>query len=62
MARDQKPTTEDELGAFEDAVGDLGGRVSEFLAAGTGRTPDEIEAEVDDLWTPDPRDDRAVEE
>jgi hypothetical protein len=48
-----------EVDAFEDAVDDLGERVSEFLAEDTDRTADEIEAEVDDLRMPDPLDDRA---
>ncbi|WP_423995204.1 hypothetical protein [Halorubrum trapanicum] len=51
-----------ELDAFEDAVDDLGERVSEVLAAGTDQAPDEIEAEVDGLQMPDPLDDRAVDE
>ena len=51
-----------ELEAFEDAVGDLGERVSEFLAEGTDLTAEDIEAEVDDLPMPDPLDDRAVDE
>ncbi|MGM0718520.1 MAG: hypothetical protein ACQET5_15420 [Halobacteriota archaeon] len=51
-----------ELEAFEDAVGDLGGRVSEFLAEESELSAEEIEADVEDLPMPDPLDDRAVDE
>ncbi|WP_206424465.1 hypothetical protein [Halorubrum sp. CSM-61] len=51
-----------ELEAFEDAVGDLGGRVSDFLAEESELSAEEIEAEVEDLPMPDPLDDRAVDE
>lgn len=51
-----------ELEAFEDAVGELGERMSEFLAEGTERSPDEIEAEVEDLPMPDPLNDRPVDD
>lgn len=50
-----------ELEAFEDAVADLGERVSEFLAEETDHTED-IESEFDDLPMPDPLGDRAVDE
>jgi hypothetical protein len=58
----EEPIRDAELEAFADAVGDLGERVSEFLAEGTDDTPEEIEAEVDDLPMPDPLDDRPVDE
>ncbi|WP_218962300.1 hypothetical protein [Halorubrum persicum] len=51
-----------ELEAFEDAVGDLGDRVSEFLAEGSDLSAEEIDAGVEDLPMPDPLDDRAVDE
>ena len=51
-----------ELEAFEDAVGDLGDRVSEFLAEGSDLSAEEIDADVEDLPMPDPLDDRAVDE
>ncbi|SEH51860.1 hypothetical protein SAMN05192561_10464 [Halopenitus malekzadehii] len=51
-----------ELDAFEDAVDDLGERVSEYLADGTDHTAAEIETDVDELPMPDPLDDRAVNE
>jgi hypothetical protein len=51
-----------ELEAFEDAVADLGERVSEFLAEETDHTAEDIESEVDDLPMPDPLGDRAVDE
>ncbi|GAA0716843.1 hypothetical protein GCM10009060_05010 [Halorubrum trapanicum] len=57
-----EPMSDAELDAFEDAVDDLGERVSKVLAAGTDQTLDEIEAEIDDLQMPDPLDDRAVDE
>ena len=46
-----------ELEAFEDAIGELGDRVNEFLAEGTDRTPDEVAADIEDLPKPDPTDD-----
>ena len=58
----EEPIRDAELEAFADAVGDLSERVSEFLAEGTDDTPEEIEAEVDDLPMPDPLDDRPVDE
>jgi hypothetical protein len=51
-----------ELEAFEDAVGDLGDRVSEFLAEGSDLSEEEIDADVEDLPMPDPLDDRAIDE
>ncbi|PHQ45136.1 hypothetical protein DJ68_14655 [Halorubrum sp. C3] len=51
-----------ELEAFEDAAGDLGDRVSEFLAEESELSAEEIEADVEDLPMPDPLDDRAVDE
>ncbi|WP_201740264.1 hypothetical protein [Salinigranum halophilum] len=50
-----------ELEAFEDAVGELGERVSEFLAEGTDHTPDEIETDVDELPKPDPLNDHPTD-
>jgi hypothetical protein len=38
-------------------LGDLGERVTEFLAQGTDRTPEEVEAAVDGLPKPNPIDD-----
>lgn len=43
-----------ELEAFRDAIGELGERVSEVLADGTGHTPEEIEAAVREYSLPDP--------
>ena len=57
-----EPMSDAELAAFEDAVADLGERVSEHLAEGTDHTAAEIEADVDDLPMPDPLDDRALDE
>jgi len=57
-----EPMTDAELEAFTDALEELGGRVSAFLAEGTDHTPEELEAAVDDLPTPDPLDDRPAEE
>ena len=54
--------SDDELAAFEDAVADLGERVSEHLAEGTDHTVAEIEADVDELPMPDPLDDRTPDE
>jgi len=54
--------TDAELEAFTDALEELGGRVSEFLADGTDHTPEELEAAVDDLPKPDPLDDRPIDE
>lgn len=51
-----------ELKAFEDAIGDLGNRVSEFLAEGSDVSAEEIDADVEDLPMPDPLDDRAADE
>ncbi|MDB2225822.1 hypothetical protein PM025_13820 [Halorubrum ezzemoulense] len=51
-----------ELEAFEDAVGDLGDRVSEFLAEGSDLSAEEIDADVENLPMPDPLDDRAADE
>ncbi|TKX42183.1 hypothetical protein EXE41_17530 [Halorubrum sp. SD690R] len=51
-----------ELEAFEDAVGDLDDRVSEFLAEGSDLSAEEINDDVEDLPMPDPLDDRAAEE
>ncbi|WP_318570916.1 hypothetical protein [Salinigranum marinum] len=51
-----------ELEAFEEAIDDLGDRVTEFLAEGTNRTPEEIAATVEDLPRPDTLNDQLVEE
>lgn len=51
-----------ELEAFEDAAGDLGDRVSEFLAEESELSAEDIEADIEDLPMPDPLDDRAVDE
>jgi len=51
-----------ELEAFEDAVGDLGDRVSEFLAEGSDLSAEEIDADAENLLMPDPLDDRATDE
>ena len=51
-----------ELEAFEDAVGDLGDRVSDFLAEGSDLSAEEIDTDIEDLPMPDPLDDRAVDE
>lgn len=50
-----------ELEAFEEAIGDLESRVSEFLTDGSDCSVAEIDS-VNDLPMPDPLDDRAVEE
>jgi hypothetical protein len=51
-----------ELEAFKDAIGDLGNRVSEFLAEGSDLSAEGIDADVEDLPMPDPLDDRAADE
>lgn len=51
-----------ELEAFENALSELGVRVSEFLADGTDRTPEGIEATVREYDMPDPLEDRPVDE
>jgi hypothetical protein len=51
-----------ELEAFKDAIGDLGDRVSEFLAEGSDLSAEEIDADVEDLPMPDPLEDRAADE
>jgi hypothetical protein len=51
-----------ELDAFEDAIGDLGDRVSEFLAEGSDLSAEEIDADVEDLPMPDPLEDRAADD
>ena len=62
MSRDDRQLISNaELEAFTDALGDLGERVTEFLAEGTDRTPEEIEAAVDELPKPDPFDDEPVD-
>jgi hypothetical protein len=50
-----------ELKSFEDVVGDLGDRVSEFLAERSDLSAEEINADVEDLSVPDPLDDRAAD-
>ena len=55
-------TSDAELEAFEDAIRDLGDRVSEFLAEGSDLSTEEIDADVEDLHMPDPLDDRAADE
>ncbi len=57
----EEPMSDAELEAFEDAVGELGERVSEFLAEGTDHTPDEIETDVDELPKPDPLNDHPTD-
>ncbi|MBP1923294.1 hypothetical protein J2751_002333 [Halorubrum alkaliphilum] len=54
--------SDSELAAFEDAVADLGERVSEHLVEETDHTVAEIEADVDELPMPDPLDDRTFDE
>ncbi|WP_204365886.1 hypothetical protein [Halorubrum distributum] len=51
-----------ELEAFEDAVADLGDRVSDFLADGSDLSAEEIDDDVEALPMPDPLDDRALDE
>lgn len=63
MARSEPPHDElsdDELTSFEDALGELGERVTEALAEGTDETPEEIEKQVQEYDMPDPVDDRLV--
>ncbi|MDB2276383.1 hypothetical protein PM022_17975 [Halorubrum ezzemoulense] len=50
-----------ELEAFEEAVGNLGDRVSEFFAEGSDLSAEEINDDVEDLPMPDPLDDRAAD-
>lgn len=57
----EEPMSDAELEAFEGAVGELGERVSEFLAEDTDRTPEEIEAAIDELPKPDPLDDEPAD-
>jgi hypothetical protein len=47
-----------ELEAFEDALGELGERVSEFLAEETNQTPEKIDTSIDDYSMPDPLEDK----
>ncbi|XVH33872.1 hypothetical protein ACNS7O_19035 (plasmid) [Haloferacaceae archaeon DSL9] len=51
-----------ELEAFENALDELGVRVSEFLASGTDRTPEDIEATVREYDMPDPLEDRPIDD
>ena len=51
-----------EIEAFQDALDELGIRVSEFLAEGTDRTPEDIEKAVAGYERPDLLDDRPVDE
>jgi hypothetical protein len=51
-----------EIEAFEDAIEELGGRVSEFLAEESELSAEEIDANIADLPMPDPLNDRAVDE
>ena len=51
-----------ELEAFEDAAGDFGVCVSEFLAEGSELSAEEVEDDIEDLPMPDPFDDRVVDE
>jgi hypothetical protein len=65
MARSESPDgplTEDELESFEDALGGLEERVTEFLADGTDRTPEQIDAAIDEYDMPDPLKDRPADE
>lgn len=56
------PMSDAELDAFEDALGELGERVSEFLAKGTDQTAEEIDAAIDDYSRPDPFEDKPAED
>jgi hypothetical protein len=58
---DCQPISNAELEAFTEVSGELGERVTEFLAEGTDRTPEEIEAAVDELPKPVPFDDEPVD-
>ncbi len=51
-----------ELQAFEDALDELGERVSEFLAEGTDQTPEEIDAAIENYSMPDPLEDKPVDD
>lgn len=51
-----------ELEAFQNAVDDLGDRVSEFLVEGTEMSVEELEDDVDEFPMPDVLDDRPVDE
>lgn len=65
MARSESPDerlTEDELESFEGALGDLEERVTEFLADGTDRTPEQIDATIDEYDMPEPLEDRRVDD
>ena len=56
------PMSDAELEAFEAALGELGERVSEFLAEGTDQTPEEIDTSLDDYSMPDPLEDKPVDD
>ncbi|SFS98921.1 hypothetical protein [Halostagnicola kamekurae] len=57
----EEQITNAELEAFEDSVGELGDRVSEFLAK-SDHTPADIEKAVREYDMPDPLEDRPAEE
>ncbi|MEM4782451.1 MAG: hypothetical protein QXG03_12950 [Halalkalicoccus sp.] len=50
-----------EIEAFESALKDLEGRVTEFLVEGTDQTPEEIEEAIAEYDMPDPFEDRPVD-
>lgn len=65
MARSERPhdeITDDELESFEDGLQNLEDRVTEFLAEGTNRTPEDIDAAIDDYDMPDPLEDRPADD
>lgn len=51
-----------ELEAFEDALSELGERVTEFLAEGTDQTTAEIDAAIDTYSMPDPLEDKSADD
>ena len=65
MARSERPNeglSENELDAFEDGLGDLEQRVTDFLAETTDRTPEQVDAAIDEHSLPDPLDDEPLDE
>lgn len=65
MARSERShdeLTDDELASFEDGLEDLESRVTEFLTEGTDRTPEQLDAAIDDYEMPDPLEDRPVDD
>ena len=53
--------TDDELASFEDGLEGIESRVTKFFIEGTDRTPEQLDAAIDDYEMPDPLlEDRSV--